>query len=154
MKSIFQPHTLGFGESQPLKARLPLLFRATKLALALLILALTPKAEGQPGAPARGIASWYGEAHRGKLMANGQKFDPNKFTAASWFYPLGTKVQVSLEGRPQLNVTVTITDRGPNRRFVREGRIIDLGRAPFKRLAHPDLGLVAVTVTPLRNGRT
>src|SRR6185436_14813375 len=41
-----------------------------------------------------GKASWYGEAHRGRLMANGQRFDPDKLTAASWFYPLGTKVRV------------------------------------------------------------
>lgn len=87
-------------------------------------------------------------------MANGKKFNPDKFTAASWFYPLGTKVRVTLQGRPQKSVLVTITDRGPARRLVREGRIIDLGHAPFRRLAHPDLGLVAVVVTPVRGGRT
>ena len=47
-------------------------------------------------APSSGLASWYGEEHRGKLMANGKRFNPDKFTAASWFYPLGTKVRVTL----------------------------------------------------------
>src|SRR5712691_4368898 len=76
--------------------------------------------------PANGFASWYGEAHRGKLMANGKRFDPDKLTAASWFYPLGTKVRVSLESSSpgSRTVLVTITDRGPATDLVREGRII------------------------------
>src|SRR5882762_8147673 len=71
--------------------------------------------------PANGFASWYGEAHRGKLMANGKRFDPDKLTAASWFYPLGTKVRVSLESssRGSHTVLVTITDRGPATDLVR-----------------------------------
>ena len=43
----------------------------------------------------KGLASWYGEELRGKLMANGKRFDPDKLTAASWFYPLGTRVPLS-----------------------------------------------------------
>src|SRR5256885_351299 len=42
------------------------------------------------------VASWYGEEHRGRLMANGKRFNPDKLTAASWFYPLGTTVRVTL----------------------------------------------------------
>lgn len=101
--------------------------------------------------PQHGFASWYGEEHRGKLMANGQKFDPDKLTAASWFYPLGTRVRVTVSSpdfEPR-SVMVTITDRGPAKRLVREGRIIDLGHAAFKKIAHPDLGLVKVTVEPI-----
>ena len=37
-------------------------------------------------------ASWYGEEHRGLPMANGQRFNPDRFTAASWSFELGTKV--------------------------------------------------------------
>ncbi|MGA2864156.1 MAG: septal ring lytic transglycosylase RlpA family protein [Verrucomicrobiota bacterium] len=102
--------------------------------------------------PKQGLASWYGEGHRGKLMANGRKFDPDKLTAASWFYPLGTKVRVTVKatsGRRR-SVLVTITDRGPAAEHVRAGRIIDLGRAAFEKVAPPDLGLVAVTVQRLR----
>jgi rare lipoprotein A len=89
-------------------------------------------------------------------MANGQPFDPDKFTAASWYYPLGTRVQVTLEdGSEQArSVIVTITDRGPARRLVRGGRIIDLSHATFRRLAHPDRGLVAVTVSRIAGDRT
>jgi rare lipoprotein A len=85
-------------------------------------------------------------------MANGQPFNPDKFTAASWFYPLGTKVRVTLTSpsERQRSVVVTITDRGPAKDLVRDGRIIDLSHAPFRQLAPPDLGLVAVAVQPVR----
>lgn len=96
-------------------------------------------------APEQGIASWYGEAHRGRLMANGRKFNPDKLTAASWFYPLGTRVKVTLANQRK-SVLVTVTDRGPAHRLVREGRIIDLTHAAFRRLAHPDLGLIPIHV--------
>ena len=112
---------------------------------------------GETAASARiisqaGLASWYGEEHRGKLMANGRKFDPDKFTAASWFYPLGAKVRVTAKSddNSTRSVLVTITDRGPNADFVKAGRIIDLSHAPFKRLAPPDRGLVSVTVRRVR----
>ena len=102
--------------------------------------------------PTNGLASWYGEEHRGKLMANGKRFNPDKPTSASWFYPLGTKVQVTLtaDAEPRRSVVVTITDRGPAKELVRDGRIIDLSHATFRILAPPYLGLVAVAVQPLR----
>ena len=100
--------------------------------------------------PTQGLASWYGEEHRGKLMANGRKFDPDKLTAASWFYPLGTRVRVTVTAGslPPRSVLVTITDRGPAKRLVHDGRIIDLSRGAFMKLAGPDLGLISVVVHP------
>jgi rare lipoprotein A len=102
-----------------------------------------------------GRASWYGEDHRGRLMANGQRFDPDKLTAASWFYPLGTRVLVTLKSDPNVlnpqpsrTVLVTITDRGPHSRLVRDGRVIDLSHAVFRRLADPSLGLIEVVIRP------
>jgi len=97
------------------------------------------------------VASWYGEEHRGKLMANGHRFDPDKMTAASWFYPLGTQVKVTVNSSVYRNSTppsvlVTITDRGPARQLVRNGRKIDLAHAAFKALADPDAGLIEVTI--------
>ena len=96
-----------------------------------------------------GVASWYGEAHRGRLMADGRRFDPDKWSAASWFYPLGTRVRVTIDASPRRSVIVTITDRGPARRFVRDGRVIDLTYAAFKEIAAPDVGIVRVRVEPL-----
>ena len=123
----------------------------------LLLFALAVSACGQPPMPmpAVGIASWYGEPHRGKLMANGKRFNPDRLTAASWFYPLGTRVRVTL--KPELNVlnpqpvrsvVVTITDRGPAKRLMRQGRVIDLTHTAFRQLADSDLGLVEVIVQP------
>ncbi len=85
-------------------------------------------------------------------MANGEQFNPDKMTAASWFYPLGTVVRVSsasANGKTRA-VLVTITDRGPARKHVQKGRIIDLARTAFERLAHPDVGLTAVSVETVR----
>src|SRR5687768_8765427 len=81
-----------------------------------------------PVPPSAGFASWYGEAHRGRLMANGKRFNPDRLTAASWFYPLGTRVRVTLHSpeliggvQPSRIIVVTITDRGPAHRLVRDG---------------------------------
>lgn len=109
------------------------------------------RAEGSAHAQ-QGFASWYGEEHRGKLMANGHKFDPDKMTAASWFYPLGTRVRVTLSS-PDFetrSVTVTITDRGPDKHLVERGRLIDLAHGAFTKIASPDLGLITVVVEPVR----
>ena len=88
-------------------------------------------------------ASWYGEKHRGLPMANGQRFNPDKLTAASWFFDFGTMVVGTHANR---NVVVEITDRGPANRLVNEGRKIDLSRAAFVKLADLDFGLIDVTV--------
>lgn len=87
-------------------------------------------------------ASWYGAEAEGKLMANGKPFDPGKYTCASWDYPLGTMLGVSLNGK---TVAVVVTDRGPNKRLLKT-RQIDLSRATFSALAPLKLGLVKVTV--------
>jgi len=97
------------------------------------------------GPPQTGSASWYGEERRGKLMADGQAFNPDNLTAASWFYPLGTRVRVTLAGSTN-SVEVTITDRGPSRKHVQQGRIIDLSKAAFEQLASRHRGLIKVTI--------
>ena len=79
-------------------------------------------------------------------MANGNRFNPDKLTAASWFYNLGTRVVVTHANR---SVVVEITDRGPARHLVNAGRKIDLSRAAFARLANPGWGLIAVNVKKL-----
>lgn len=96
-----------------------------------------------------GYASFYGEELRGSLMANGIPFDPDRLTAASWFYPFGTQIRVEHENR---SVVVTITDRGPALRLVRQGRIIDLSEAAFDRLAATPQGLIYVRLYRLPSG--
>lgn len=92
-----------------------------------------------------GIASWYGEELRGSPMANGQPFNPSLFTCATWLYPMGTVLRVEHEGR---YVLVLVTDRGPHKRYKK--RIIDLSYAAFSSLAHPDLGLIEVSIHPIQ----
>ena len=75
-----------------------------------------------------GTASWYGEAHHGKTMANGQPFNMNAMTAAMWDVPLGTRYRVT---HMQRSVVVTITDRGPARHL---NRIIDISKAAAGKL--------------------
>jgi rare lipoprotein A len=106
-----------------------------KIAALILLMCLTCHAADQ--------ASWCGEGYRGKTMANGKRYNPDSLTAASWNYPLGTRVVVSHAGR---SVVVEITDRGPGKRQLKQGRTIDLSRAAFAKLANPKCGLIDVKV--------
>jgi len=101
---------------------------------------------GSEGMAACGTASFYGAAHHGKLMANGRPFNMNAMTAASWAYPLGTVVKVRSQ-RTGKEIRVTIADRGPAKRL---GRVIDLSRAAFAKLAPLTSGLTKVCVTLVR----
>jgi len=90
-----------------------------------------------------GIASWYGSQHQGRKMANGQKFDRGKLTAAYWDLPLGSVIRVTnLENGK--SITVTVTDRGPNFRLQ---RILDLSEAAAKELDYIKKGLTPVYVS-------
>lgn len=94
-----------------------------------------------------GMASWYGSEmyHKGKVTANGEKFDENKMTAAHCLLPLPAYVLVTnLEnGR---SVVVRVNDRGP----FKSDRIIDLSRAAAKELGYLDKGTARVRVEFLR----
>ena len=92
-----------------------------------------------------GIASWYGEQRQGRKMANGQRFDCHKLTAASWYFPLGTTIRV-VNVKNGESVVVTITDRGPNLRL---HRILDLSEAAAERLGYVGQGLTPVFLYPV-----
>jgi rare lipoprotein A len=92
-----------------------------------------------------GKASWYGQQHQGRKMANGQRFDRRKLTAASWYFPLGTSLRVVNLSNGE-SVVVTITDRGPNLRL---HRIVDLSEAAAANLDYVEAGLTTVFLYPL-----
>jgi rare lipoprotein A len=94
-----------------------------------------------------GTASWYGEQRQGRKMANGKPFDRFKLTAASWYFPLGTKVRV-VNVKNGESVVVTITDRGPNLRL---NRILDLSEAAANHLGYLGEGLTPVFLYPVPN---
>ena len=97
-----------------------------------------------------GTASWYGEQRQGRKMANGQSFDRHKLTAASWYFPLGTKIRV-VNVKNGESVVVTITDRGPNLRL---HRIVDLSEAAAERLGYVGQGLTPVFLYPVPSFET
>jgi rare lipoprotein A len=87
-----------------------------------------------------GLASWYGEQERGKLMANGQPFDPDALTCAVQGYAFGTQLRIEHGGR---TVVVTVTDRlGPA--ALKLGRELDLSRTAFAQLADIGRGVIEV----------
>lgn len=96
--------------------------------------------------PMVGRASWYGDEYRGKLMANGQPFDPAGMTCATRLWPLGTMLRVQELGT-NLIVYVEVTDRGP---AAWAGCIIDLSHRAFRRLADPRVGHVSVHISVVR----
>jgi len=67
-----------------------------------------------------GRASWYGQAHQGKMTASGEIYDQHDFTAAHPTFPLGSRAVVTNLDNGK-TVEVQINDRGP---FVK-GRVID-----------------------------
>ena len=78
-------------------------------------------------------------------MANGKRFDRHGLTAASWYFPLGTKIRV-VNLKNGESVVVTITDRGPNLRL---HRILDLSEAAAERLDYVGQGLTSVFLFPV-----
>jgi len=91
-----------------------------------------------------GEASFYSDALQGRATASGEPYDKDKITAAHRTLEFGTRVRVTNVANSQ-SIIVEINDRGP---FV-DGRIIDLSRASFSRIADTDLGVVDVRIEVL-----
>jgi len=80
-----------------------------------------------------GFASFYHDYFSGKATASGERYDPNKLTAAHKSLPIGTLIKVTNLDNDK-SVIVRVNDRGP---YVR-GRILDLSRS-----AAAQLGIIA-----------
>jgi len=96
-------------------------------------------------------ASWYSVQslkdegtwkHSKGVMANGRQFSDDSMVAASWNWPLGTKVKVTRTDT-KASVVVLVADRTA-RRF--KDKRIDLSKKAFGLLADHKQGLVLVTV--------
>jgi rare lipoprotein A len=85
------------------------------------------------------IASYYGNAFKGKKTANGEIFDPAEMTAAHKTLPFGTCLLVSYNSR---TVIVRINDRGP---YIK-GRSLDLSHYAAKVLDMEEVGVAPVVV--------
>ena len=106
-----------------------------------------------------GTASWYSSKdtcpHNPDPrcpMANGRSIYEQEatqpFFAASWDYPLGAHLLVTARtGRRGVRTTVVeVTDRGPAKQLVRQGRILDLSEKSFAAIADLKEGVINITV--------
>lgn len=80
-------------------------------------------------------------------MANGQRFDPDRLTCASWRYRLGSRLK--LTNRAGQSVVVVCSDRGPGR-WLLKTRQMDLSRAAFEKIAGLELGIERLKVEVLK----
>ena len=94
-----------------------------------------------------GKASWYSRQSPGinRRTANNEIFNDQALTAAMWNVPFHQLVKVTNLDNGK-SVIVRVNDRGPHKRFVRKGRMIDLSRQAFTRIASPRKGLINVQI--------
>jgi len=97
---------------------------------------------GQADAAQTGKASYY---KHGARTANGERFNPNGYTAAHRTLPFGTKVLVT-NVKTGKSVIVRINDRGP---FIKS-RIIDVSYGAAKVLGMTGAGVATVKIVPLK----
>lgn len=86
-----------------------------------------------------GMAAFYDTNYKG-TTASGERYDPNKFTAAHKTLPFGTHLRVT-DAKTGRSVVVVVNDRGP----FNKGRMIDLSLAAAKSLRMTGRGLIRVT---------
>lgn len=106
-----------------------------------------PRIEAR-GQVLRGMASWYSTRECRALTASGEPLRDDGMTAACWGVPFGTRLRVTHRDR---SIVVRVNDRGPARRLVAAGRVIDLSRAAFARLASLERGVISVTIEEVRS---
>jgi len=88
-----------------------------------------------------GKASWYGPGLEGHKTATGERFDPNKPTAAAKHLPLGSHAVITNldNGR---SVKVRINDCGP----VPKGRKVDLSKKAAEKIQMTHEGTAPVKI--------
>ena len=101
---------------------------------------------GRSSAQEAGLASYYHDYFTGKRTASGENYDPNKLTAAHKSLPIGTLIKVTNLDNGK-SVIVIINDRGP---FV-PGRIIDLDKVAFQKIASICAGVITVKMEEIAN---
>ena len=92
-----------------------------------------------------GQASWYSEQDPGinYRTANNEIFNDDSLTCAMWGVSFNQEIRVTNLANGK-SIIVRVNDRGPHKRFVRNGRIIDLTKNAFKKIADNKQGLIDV----------
>lgn len=114
-------------------------YASTVAGTALLFCLLPDAVSAQNARQFSGVAAYYSTDYSGRT-AGGQKYDPNKFTAAHRTLPFGTRLRVT-DPRSRRSVVVVVNDRGP----FTKGRVLDLSLAAAKALRMTGRGLMKVT---------
>jgi rare lipoprotein A len=96
-----------------------------------------------------GVASYYGDQFAGRSTANGERYDPDAYTAAHRSLPFGTIVRVTRRSTGDW-VLVRINDRGP---FGKRKRILDLSKQAARRLGMLHDGIAKVRAEVLEVGK-
>jgi rare lipoprotein A len=102
----------------------------------------------RPISTQRGAASFYADSFAGRKTANGERYDPNAYTAAHRTLPFGSVLRVVHE-RTGDWVLVRVNDRGP----YAGKRILDLSRQAARRLAMVREGVARVRIEVLELGK-
>ncbi len=94
-----------------------------------------------------GKASWYSRKSPGirHHTANMEIFDDEAFTCAMWGAKFNQKLRVTNKANGR-SIIVRVNDRGPHKRYVSRGRIIDLTERAFHQLSPTKKGLIDVQV--------
>ena len=92
-----------------------------------------------------GKASWYSRRSPGirKRTANNEIFNDRELTCAMWGVPFNQKIKVTNLDNGK-SVVVRVNDRGPHKRLVRKGRVIDLTKTAFEQIASLKKGLIKI----------
>ena len=100
-----------------------------------------------PKAAQVGKASWYSRHSPGinRKTANNEVFDDTALTCAMWNVPFNQKLKVTNIENGK-SIIVRVNDRGPHKRLVRHGRVVDLTQKAFSMLAPKKKGLIKVKV--------
>lgn len=89
-----------------------------------------------------GIASFYTLKSSGPITANGERYNEDDMTCASMDYPFNTMLKVSNITNSKF-VLVRVNDRGG---FKKYGRIIDLSKSAFAKIADLKQGVIEVKI--------
>lgn len=92
-----------------------------------------------------GKASFYAGKFIGRKTANGEIFTSTELTCAHLFYKFGTLLKIT-NVKNGKSVVVRVNDRGA---FSKYGRLVDLSKAAFKRIASTESGVINVKIEKL-----
>jgi rare lipoprotein A len=103
-------------------------------------------ASSKEAAGVKGVATYYAKRYNGRKTQTGERYRPEKLTAAHPTFPMGTKIKVvNLDN--QHEVLVRINDRCRKRKCPN----VDLSRAAAKKLGFFGKGIARVRIIPVED---